>query len=537
MKKHRFLALALAVCLLLTMLAGCSQKTTPETTTEEPKQDQTTAAPENESVGGEKQYGGKLVAYFTSFPGTCFLAASTKEGDRPALQPALEQVARMNPDGSVSPFLAESIDVDAENLTMTVKVRPNIYFHDGSLLNAEVLAWNLQAFVDNGRGSVLGDPIQIEATDDSTVVLHYESFANTWEAGLTSVMVSSKQSYEEQGADYMKTHAVGTGPFVMDSFEVGEKITYSRNENYWQEGLPYLDAVEAVFIDENTTLVSAFLNGEVHEIQNSEGVVLKQLMDAGFENQSAQSAANYSTTYIVPNSYDPESPWANDAVRQAVFNYGIDWDGFAYALTGGLGTATSQWTVPGAMNYDETAERGEYDLEKAKQMLADAGYPNGFSTVLWTGTGTEKRDRCTLLQAALKNLGIESEIEMYDDAVLGELRTENTPGIYITEGPSKIDMSTYIKNNFSVGAPKYQQMIAFSDAYNQALDEACSAVTLEEKTKALKLASRLLFVDEAKVITCAVIPAYSFVQKNVHDMGIRQTDAYEWTPEICWMEQ
>lgn len=538
MKKRNF-PIMMWTCLAIAFLSGCSAKnqqgaaeTAGGTKTEE-------SSTEKEKPGnkGQEQYGGTLTAYFTSYPTTCFLASSPRAGDRVALQPVIEQLGRTELDGSVTPFLAESFETDAENLTFKVKIRDGITFHDGSVLNAEVVKWNIDQYIENGKGSEAGNPVSVETLDDRTVVLKYESFDNSWEQSVGMLSMTSKQSYEEKGEDYMATHAVGTGPFIMTDFSVDSSISYKKNDNYWQEGLPYLDGVECIFIEENTTLVSAFLNGEVDEIQSSEAVVIDQVKAAGFENYTAVSANNYSTAFCIPNTYDESSPWADDQIRTAVFHHGIDWDGVAGILTNGLGTATTQWGVTGALNFDDNAVRGGYDKEKALAMLAEAGYPDGFTTSLWTGNSTEARDRATVLQSALKELGIEASVELYDDAVLGQKRVENTPGVYITEGPSFLDMSTYMRNNFSPTASKYQKIIKYSDQYIDALNNSFTAVSLEEKGKCLKEASAALFVEENKVITMSVLPAYCFVQDYVHDMGIRQASAYEWTPEKTWISK
>ena len=100
-------------------------------------------------------------------------------------------------------------------------------------------------------------------------------------------------------------------------------------------------------------MVSAFLNGEVDEIQSSEAVVIDQVKAAGFENYTAASANNYSTTFCLPNTSDEASPWADDKLRTAVFHHGIDWNGVANILTNGLGSATTQWGVTGALNFDD----------------------------------------------------------------------------------------------------------------------------------------------------------------------------------------
>lgn len=498
----------------------------------------------NEEQQGEvkdPKYGGSVVAYHTSFPVTCFMPLSTKDGDIPMLLPALEPLVRAQADGSVTPMLATEMKEDAQNLTLTITIREGVKFHDGSDLTPEVVAWNLQQYVDKGRAAYLCNPKSIEVKDGK-VVVSFSEFSAGWQLAFANVLIVSKDAYDKNGEDYLATHPVGTGAFILDEYVLDESMTFKRNENYWgkdKDGnqLPYLDSITCVLIHDATSLVSAFMNGEVDEVQNLEGTTLQQILSAGYKNQSYESPANFSTTYAIPNTWDPESPWANDDVRLAVLNYGVDWDAVAKALSNGLGQASDQWTPTAAMAYDSSVKRGSYDPEKCKQLLADAGYPNGFSTILWTGNEEEHRQRATVMQDQLNKIGITSEVQLLDDTVIGQNRTSNTPGIYLGAGPCKMDMATYWNSNFSLTSGRWDKIIKYSDEYIASLSKALSAPTYEERAKAVKDASGRLFVTEGKVWILYIQNTYSFVNEKVHDMGVRQTDAYFWTPEICYKDK
>ena len=537
----RLLALLLALVMLLSLAACGSKESSGEQAQDTPSNDTAPAAPtitENDvsNVEEDSKYGGSVSILFTAFPTTCLISTSTRSGDAAMLQPVLEQLGRMNPETYVyEPFLAESMEVDADALTLTIKVRSGIQFSDGSPLDAEAVAWNLQMYVDSGKGADLGNPVSIEIVDDSTVVLTYASFSNTWVDQVSLAQMYSKKAYEENGADWCASHAVGTGPFVMDEFRLDDRIVYSRNENYWQEGLPYLDGMETVYLADNTTILAAFLNKEIDSVQGEGAPFANPIMEAGNENVAAPVADNHGIEYLVPNSFDESSPFYNDDVRTAVFNYGINWDDVAYALTDGLGYTIHQWAVESSLNYVDGLTR-TYDPEKAKQMLADAGYPDGFDTVIYTGNEESHRTRATIVQAALAELGINATIEQYDDSVLATMRRENTAGIWCTAMPMFYDISSYMYNRLSRNSDELQQIVRYSDAYQAAVDRAFAAETLEEKCAALQEATRLLCVDEAMVVPLDDPPRYVFEQPYVHGTGYRQTTAWEWSPETAWTE-
>ena len=189
----KVLSLALAAAMTAGALAGCGGGKTAETTaaakTEAAKTEAagSEAASEavteaaSEAAPGEAAEGGDLVIAIPQPHNTFFMPQSTTTSDRFGAQPVLEPLGRADENGDYYPWLAEEFITDADNLTFTIKLRDGVKFHDGSVCNAEVVAWNIQQYIDNGKASEIGTPKEVKVVDDLTVQIQYDTWANNWD--------------------------------------------------------------------------------------------------------------------------------------------------------------------------------------------------------------------------------------------------------------------------------------------------------------------------------------------------------------------
>ena len=451
--------------------------------------------------------------------------------------PSIEPVARLNNDGTVTPFLAESIETSKDDLTMTIKLREGIKFHDGSELTAEVLKWNLDTALEYGKASNLSNPKSIEIVDTHTVKITYSDWSVSWPNDMCDVLVYSKQAFDEHDADWCAVNMIGTGPFVMDSYTVDDRIVWSKNTNYWQDGLPYLDGVELVWIYDTTSSASAFMNKEIDSFDTSVAAAISMMVNNGFETAAADLTANCTYGFAIPNSANPDSPLHNVEVRKAILK-GVDWKGVANATSGGFGYWSNQMGLSDAYSYDPNLKDTEYDLDGAKAMLAEAGYPDGFATTIWTITNNATNIACaTALQAELVKMGIDAKVETVDTSVITDMRVNQSPDGFIVLGAGlSQDLTATLNAQYSPTGNFHTKMIAFSDEYLAALDAANKAATIEERSEALKTCLRLLTFDEVLVYPAFYIPKQMFTQPYVHDSGMNAVNAFQWTPECLYMD-
>ncbi|MDD6221467.1 MAG: ABC transporter substrate-binding protein [Lachnospiraceae bacterium] len=524
-KVRRFAAAALGTALAASALAGCGGSGSSSTT------GAASGGASASTTGSTATYGGTANVVYQSGPATLFLPYSTSTGDRFYAAPAIESLGRPDTDGNMEGWLADSFDIDADNLTATVTLKKGIKFSDGTDFNADSVIWNFDKMIDGGKASELGTPDSYEKVDDYTVKLQYGSWANNWSTLLGQVYIYDPKAFDDNGEDWAAINAVGTGPFIMEEYVPGDHITYTKNENYWQEGKPYVDSINIPIITDTTTQQAAITNGEIDFLNTSNATLIQTLNSMGIEDIAQDSPDLAEIKYIMFASGDEDSPFYDEAVRKAVM-HAIDWDGYVQSLTGGLGIKTAQFGVPGAWSYDDSIQFPEYNVDEAKSELAAAGYPNGFDTTITTISSNN--DIAVLLQASLKAIGINAEIKTLENS---EFNAEKKEGVYdggiITgQGASKMDFTANYIRLYSSKGVNYLNMMAHPEDYETALFGAQAAKTLDEKKTLLKEASRLLTNEHALVVPVAATYACCYSSGKFVDSGIYQTaDSVVWTPE------
>lgn len=543
----KILSMTLAAAMTAGALAGCGGGNQPAPTTAAQTQaagqaagaapgsgtQPGTAEPQKEAPG-EAEAGGSLVIAIPQTHGTFFMPQSTSTGDRFGVQPVLESLGRADSQGNYYPWLAEEFITDADKLTFTVKLREGVKFSDGSDCNAEAVAWNIQQYIDNGKASEIGTPKSVNVVDDLTVEIQYDSWANNWDNVIGDIFICSKAAYDANGEEWCKTHAVGTGPFLLESFIADNKITYTKNENYRLEGLPYLDKLEIDMITDTNTMMSALLNKEVGVAMKFENeAVINAIKQAGFESIGQRNANCADIKHIIWNSKSTDHPMGDLKVRQAVM-HAIQWDDVAKALSGGLGEATPLFCTPDSWAYAPDAEFYEYNLDTAKQLLTEAGYPNGFETTIYTKSADN--DTATAFQAILAQIGIQAQVEVMDRSALDAIQKEDDiDGFIANRGSSKMDFTNnYIRLYSSEGIKNHGIMLRPAE-FEEPLFAARAAKTIDEKKENLQKAAMALVHDYVMITPLAVVYYQSFAVPGLADSGIYEVSLEQWTPEaVHW---
>ncbi len=146
-----------------------------------------------------------------------------------------ETLVRYDSTGAPEPFLAESVTPDADALTWTIKLKDNIYFTDGSKLTAEVVAWNLDYYKEKGvlKDSYFKYYVSSEPVDELTCVCHFSNWDSLFDYSLCrTVLIASKQAFDEHGEEWLNENPVGTGPFKQKEFNADVSWIFEKNENY-----------------------------------------------------------------------------------------------------------------------------------------------------------------------------------------------------------------------------------------------------------------------------------------------------------------
>jgi peptide/nickel transport system substrate-binding protein len=323
--------------------------------------------------------------------------------------PVVEPLVRIDKNNNIQPWLAEQIIPADDGSSLTLKLRKGISFTDGTPFNADAAKYNL----DNGINSTMWPNMkkvkECVIIDDYTIRLDFVDGKWDWTAvkalgGFWSVMMFSPTALKNNTPEWKMTHVVGTGPFILTQYVRDQKLSYDRNDNYWR-GKPYLDGIDWHIIPQTEVALLSYKAGELHTIAvqpKDAGGLIKD----GF--QIITTTDMVFNMCILPSSANPDSPLADIRVRRAV-EYAIDKQELVDALTYGYGVATNQeFCLPPYM--DPTTVGYPHDVAKAKELLAEAGYPNGIQIKAYQ-VDVMPDDLGLALQGQLKDAGIDFQIE------------------------------------------------------------------------------------------------------------------------------
>ena len=506
--------------------AAPSAGSSPETQTAEPA-----------ATGEQPKYGGTVTIGWRNVPKDLFFISNHSLSVY-FLAPCCETLARLvNGTNEWKPFLADSLTSDLENNTFTIKLKEGIMFHDGSELTAEVVKWNFQYMLDSKQGSYIGNPTGFDVTNKYTLVVKFAAPSVNWSELLGQIPLYSAQAFEENGLDYCLTHPVGTGPFVFKEFVADDHISYVKNENYWQEGLPYLDGWNIQAIADPAAQMTAFANKEIDFIEISDTPTIDSLIAMGYTDKHEKTYAGYTAYSIYPNSKVEGDPWYSTEVRQAVLLYGIDWQAVALLSSGSRGQMGLQHCIPGALCYvDGLDSKSYYDLDKAKAMLAEAGYPDGFSTKIFSPITTTAA--ATAVQDQLKKLNITAEIVKVTPQDTS--RTDGvTPGLSMLMLTTAYDIIYKIYTSFfNEASISYGANLSYSDAFNEAYGKAQTAKTWEDRAEYGKTCATLLNFEECKLRVMYMTSNAYFIQDHFRGSNYGNgLEIFNITPDVAWLDK
>jgi peptide/nickel transport system substrate-binding protein len=309
--------------------------------------------------------------------------------------------------GEITPWLAESYKVADDLKSITLTLKKGVKFHDGTDFNAKAAKWNMDNVLATKSQPTW---LSIDVIDDYTIKLNLSQWTNTVLTGLsggTTYMVSPT-AFEKNGKDWMRSNPVGTGPFKFVSFQRDVNYKTIKNPDYWNKGKPYLDAVELIYAADQMTQKALILSGSIDVLQVEPGMVASELQTAGLN--MAMSVT--STFCMLPDTTHADSPFANQKVREAL-EYAIDREAIAKAFSYGYWQAPYQIPAPSSAAYNPNFTMArKFDLAKAKQLLSEAGYPNGFNATLLVIPVGMNKDIPLAIQANLSKINIKLEVSV-----------------------------------------------------------------------------------------------------------------------------
>lgn len=300
-------------------------------------------------------------------------AQAVEEGVQTLGQQFLDPLVRLQ-NGDFVPALAESWS-NPDDLTWVFNLRKDVSFSDGTPLTANDVKASAERVIalESAALAPLWKPVQsIEATDEHTVTITTSTPLGTMLSTVSLLMVGPADRIDSEDF-WLKP--VGTGPFVVQEFVPDERVVMTANESYWQ-GAPALDRLEFVYIPEVSGRITALETGEVDVMTSVPPDQIAQLESADQINYVAAP----SNTYYFNWFNSGRAPFNDERVRQALW-YAVDVDSLVSDLFGTMATV-AEAPIPQSVFGASQQSSYAYDPEKAKKLLAQAGYPDGFSATL-----------------------------------------------------------------------------------------------------------------------------------------------------------
>ena len=537
MKKLLLSTIVIIVSLLL-VLTGCgSDETTPvtsTTTTKTTATTQTTTSTASQTTAttttatttpsnSEDMYGGIYHYGLSVAPGTPLGYPVESAPDAGLIAGlALERLLLVGDGGIAYPRLAESWDIDVAGNTMTFHLRQGVKFTDGSDLNAEVVKWNLDLYMEAGKATNWS---AVDIVDDHTVKVTVKGYQNTALSGASGYMIASKAAFDKHGIDWARENPVGTGPFIFVEHERGSRVYFEKNPDYWEAGKPYLDGVEFVVITDPTVRSLAFKRGDTDGMLAS-GLDAQELLELGFPYVQRTGG----TYVLIPDSANPDSPMSDLKVRQAI-SYAIDRESLATNL--GFGFLRPAYQLyPG---FEATAIPGfqgeQFNPEKAKQLLTEAGYPDGFQTTIHAFTRVVKNEYILAIAAMLDEVGIQTTPDFPEAGKYTEYRFGSWQNAMMGHGFAQWDNFNSAWD-FYFGPTQFKSAIRPAE-YIAAKDASLAApesdpVLVQKVIQTLHDYQMLIpYVEE--VITY-------FERPGAHDEGAKMAPQTQFWSHLAWLE-
>ncbi|MEV8273308.1 ABC transporter substrate-binding protein [Microbacterium sp. NPDC077184] len=326
--------------------------------------------------------------------------------ESPYAQAVYDSLVITTPEFEVEPNLATEWEYNEDNTVLTMTLRDDVTFTDGETLTAEDAAASVLGFRDgtSPNATLLSSVTDATAVDDTTLEITLAEpdpgliTALSQNAGL----VAPAELVDDPAT---ATDPVGSGPYILNTGEtvVGSSYVFDKNENYWNPDHQHYDKLILQVYTDASSLVNAVQGGQVNVSNVIDRTTLPQMEAAGYTLNESQ--LDWQGFLIMDRAGEISPPLGDVRVRQAI-NMALDRDALLQTIGSGYGEVTDQIFAPWSAGFDASLDTYyDYDVEAAKELLADAGYPDGFEVTM-PRVGTIPAAQWTLMADQLAQVGI-----------------------------------------------------------------------------------------------------------------------------------
>jgi ABC-type transport system substrate-binding protein len=508
------------------ILSGCSQTVTPASTT--PSVTTPSATTQTPATTEPSKYGGILKLSegipqdmpigdpFNIFGPFSFHASIVLE--------RLFLPSTTTP-GSYVNILATGYKLAQDKSYYDISLRQGVTFHDGTPFNAAAAKWNLDRVLA-ATVPELRSVTSIGVVDDYTIRLNLSSWTNQIINDLTHDLTCmiSPTAFQKNGADWAGTHPIGTGPFIFNEAKSSPTLSYfDRNPNYWQKGRPYLDGVENNFIADQTAQQAAISSGEIDGCWSAPKEVQLALKNDPNYRTWVEDGEFIRVLYM--NTTDPNSVWYDQRMRQAleyavekepvIQNVGIPYSEARYNIIKGLEEVTQENITP-----------RKYDPAKAKELMKEAGHPNGVEFKIYCSSANWRNssgDVLTAWQQQWATVGFKVNLEQIDAAQEGVYSGGVMPGndmLYYSVRGNKTNPLAVVVENLAPNSRYFTGTSKPAD-WNDLMQQALTTEDIAQQLAILVKMDKAAY-DSAMVIPLDTGPMVSLFSNRVHDIIVQR---------------
>ena len=415
------------------------------------------------------------------------VAAGTKE----VLFNLYEGLVKPDSSGELQPAIASDYSISEDATTYTFTLREGVKFHDGSMVTAEDVKYSIDRCADTTNGEPLVEAYSniksVNIVDEKTVEVVLNTADSDFLANMTTAIIPASNENPD-------TNPIGTGPYRYVSRSPQENFVVEKFDEYW--GTPA--NIENVTFRVCANADSIVMNLQGGSIDMFARLTTTQASQLGDQFDVLEGTMNLVQALYLNNAVEP---FNDERVRQALC-YAVDPQGIMDLISDGKGTEIGSSMFPAFEKYymPELNDVYSQDFDKAKELLAEAGYPDGFSFTITVPSNYQQHiDTAQVLVEQLKNIGVTAEIELVEwETWVSEAYTNrNFEATVVGVDASSLTASALL-SRFVSDAPN--NFINFSNAdYDAAYARAEAAVDDEEKTEGFKECERLLAEHAANV--------------------------------------
>ena len=516
--KNRMISLSVLFALCIMLFSGCSSGEVKDTSNKD------TTAGDNASNSDGGKIRTEIVIGVSSDVVSPDPHDQNDTNSNRVIRMMFDSLVHSDVDGTIKPALAESWETVSDT-EYRFKLREGVKFHNGYDLTAEDVVFSLERQMNSPKVKTFVSAIESVTADDEytvTVKTKQPYAPLLYNLSLPQSSIVCSKHFDELTAAGRKysEQPVGTGPMVFSSWLPNDNFTVTAFDEYWGEK-PKATRISVRVIPESSSRTIALETGEIDIVESVPAVDIPRVM----ENKGLKTVTQTSTSVTYVSFNTRKAPFDNVKVRQAL-SCAVDKQAIIDVICEGYAQQVDTIYPPAMPSYDESIDLYPYDIERAKQLLTEAGYPDGFTIEIAT-SGDERNRIAQLLQSDFSKIGVNLEITLLEWGAYLDYIGGTGHQMYIVGWSSGMEpdgSTTPLFHSESVG-PTGNRSWYQNEELDALIDEGKSTMNMDDRLGIYKEIQRIV-MEDAVWIPLFARETVIAMNKNLEGMLISPTDSH-----------